>query len=158
MDYNKEPYKKKCKGCNKEFTPFNTLQKYCGYECHNKNEEPKPKKRYQLPRQRKPINKVSKKQAIVNAKYSADRIKYLSKKENQICFIDGCNRKADTIEHRAGRGLGFFDEWAKENNICKTLDQRYWAPCCLKHNLELENNPELSKKYQLSKLHNGKKY
>ena len=78
--------------------------------------------------------------------------------ENQVCFIDGCNAKANTVEHIRGRGHGYFDAWAEERGIRKTLDQRFWRPCCLHHNLELERNPELSKKYQLSKLHNGKKY
>ena len=52
---------------------------------------------------------------------------------------------------------GFADQWAKDNNISLYLDERFWKPCCLAHNLELENNPELSKKYQLSKIHHGKK-
>lgn len=94
---------------------------------------------------------------VINAKYSVLRIEFLGKKENKICFIDGCNKKANSVEHRKGRGQGYFDQWAEDNNICKTLDVRYWAACCVEHNLELENNPELSKKYQLSKIHGGKK-
>jgi hypothetical protein len=93
----------------------------------------------------KPIPKVSAKRKIDNLKYSALRIEFLGKKENQICFIDGCNKKSTTIEHRAGRiGSNF-------------LDTTTWAGCCLEHNLELENNPELSKQYQLSRIHKGKK-
>ena len=71
--------------------------------------------------------------------------------ENKKCFIEGCNSEANTIEHIMGR-KGFADEYARENNISLYLDKRFWKPCCLKHNLELENNPELSKKYQLSKI------
>ena len=103
-----------------------------------------------------PINKVSKKQKVILAKYKVQRIMFLAKPENKICFIDGCGKLATTVEHRAGR-LGYADEYAKENNIPLTLDERFWAGCCLEHNLELENNPEMSKKYQLSKIHNGKK-
>ena len=91
-----------------------------------------------------PIPKVSKKRQIENAKYSVLRIEFLNKPENRICFIDGCNKPSTTIEHRAGRGINF-------------LNTETWAGCCLEHNLELENNSELSKKYQLSKIHGGKK-
>jgi hypothetical protein len=92
-----------------------------------------------------PIPKVSKKRKIENAKYSVLRIEFLNKPENRICFIDGCNKPSTTIEHRVGR-------WGKNY-----LDTTTWAGCCLEHNLELENNSELSKKYQLSKIHGGKK-
>jgi hypothetical protein len=87
-----------------------------------------------------PIPKVSKKRQIENAKYSVLRIEFLGKPENRICFIDGCNKPSTTIEHRAGR-------WGKN-----FLDTSTWAGCCLEHNLELENNSELSKKYQFSKI------
>ena len=99
----------------------------------------------------KPISKVSKKRKVENLQYQVLRTEFLGKKENKICFIDNCNKIADTIEHTMGR-KGFADEYARENNISLYLDKRFWKPCCLKHNLELENNPELSKKYQLSKI------
>ena len=94
---------------------------------------------------KKPIRKVSKKREIENKIYSMTRKEFLLLPENRICFINGCSKPATTIEHTAGR-IG-----------SKYLDQTFWKPCCLEHNLELESNPELSKKYQLSKIHNGKK-
>jgi len=75
---------------------------------------------------------------------------------NKICFIDGCSLTATTIEHTKGR-TGYADEWARENKISLFLDERFWKGCCWKHNGELENNTELSHKYQLSKIHNGTK-
>lgn len=94
---------------------------------------------------RKPINKVSEKRKHQNSEYFAKRKEYLARTENQKCFIDGCNRIANTVEHRCGRsGVNY-------------LYESTWAPCCLQHNLELENNPELSKKYQLSRIHGGKR-
>lgn len=141
----------KNKGCENEFTPFNSIQKYCSWKCTNDNKKPSKIK------QNKPIRQVSKKQAVINSKYTVQRIQYLSKEENKNCFVDGCIRKANTVEHTRGRGKGFFDEYAEQNNIPKTLDERFWKPCCLEHNLEFERNPELSKKYQLSKLHGGRK-
>ena len=148
-----EVKKKRCQDedCENEFKQFKTTDKYCSYDCFNKNKKVSKKKDF------KPIRKKSKPQIIIDSKYSVQRIVFLGKTENEICFIDGCNKQADTVEHRKGRGRGFFDDWAEENNICKTLDERYWAGCCLFHNLELERAPELSKKYQLSKLHDGKK-
>lgn len=94
---------------------------------------------------KKPIRKISKKRGIEMKIYSRTRKEFLSLPENKICFIDGCSSIATTIEHTAGR-IG-----------SKYLDQSFWKPCCLKHNQELENNPELSNKYQLSKHHHGKK-
>ena len=88
--------------------------------------------------------------------YESERIKFLQLPANKICFIEGCNREANTIEHIAGR-KGFYDDWARDNKISLYIDVRFWKPCCLHHNLELENNPELSKQYQLSKIHGGNK-
>jgi alanine-alpha-ketoisovalerate/valine-pyruvate aminotransferase len=103
----------------------------------------------------KPIPKVSKKREQLNRIYEKVRIEVLSEAKFK-CFIDGCKNVANTCEHRMGR-KGYADEWARENNIPLLIDKRYLAPCCNFHNLELENNPELSKQYQLSKIHGGKK-
>ena len=131
---------KQCK-CGVEFQPYNSFQKFCSSACKFKYGPPVNLKLKPM----KPIPKVSKKRQIQNLQYSVLRTEFLGKKENQICFIDGCNKQATTIEHRAGR-------WGKN-----FLDTSTWAGCCLEHNLELENNPELSKQYQLSKIHGGKK-
>lgn len=149
----KEVKKKECRNpdCDVLFKPFKTTDKFCSWDCAKKSQ--KPRKSIKT----KPKRHKSKKQAVIDSKYTVQRIEFLSKPENQTCFIDGCEKTANTVEHTKGRGKGFFDEWAEQNNIPKTLDERYWKPCCLEHNLELENNPELSKKYQLSKIHDGKK-
>lgn len=76
--------------------------------------------------------------------YSELRTEFLAKPENQQCFIEGCYNPADTVEHRAGRGINY-------------LNTSTWAPCCWEHNLELERNSELSKQYQLSKITGKKK-
>ena len=133
----------KCDNC-----PYKNTDLECMMKCESKLPS-KEKKVYRIPA-------VSKKRQVENLQYSADRILFLAKQENKICFIENCNKPADTIEHTAGR-KGFYDQWAKENKISLLLDQRFWKPCCSFHNLELENNPELSKEYQLSKIHGGKK-
>lgn len=85
----------------------------------------------------------------MSSKRKKDNVIYLKLRKsfleaNTACFIEGCNKIADTIEHATGRGINY-------------LNVDTWKPCCLEHNLELENNTELSKKYQLSKIHGGKK-
>jgi hypothetical protein len=125
---------KKCKICSTEFKPHKSTDRFCSLECFKKQKKSEPKKRFDK------IPNVSKKRKIENLQYQVLRAEFLNKPENKICFIDGCNKEANTIEHRAGR-------WGKN-----FLDTSTWAGCCLEHNLELENNPELSKKYQFSKI------
>lgn len=129
----------KAEGCNNSFKPFKSTDKYCSFNCAKSDQKPKENKPF------KPIRKSSPKRAKENREYLKRRKEFLSLPENLVCFIEGCNRKATTVEHRAGRSGK------------KLLEVKYWAPCCTEHNLELENNPELSKKYQLSKLHEGNK-
>ncbi|MEE6130231.1 hypothetical protein V2E39_22725 [Chryseobacterium arthrosphaerae] len=86
------------------------------------------------------ISKVSPKRKKENREYTIKRLQFLSQPGNQRCFIEGCNNRADTVEHTAGR-------WGKNY-----LDTSTWKPCCNFHNLELERNSELSEKYQISKI------
>lgn len=134
---------KECSCCGKKFKPFKTTDKYCSPSCFYAD---KPKK----------IKKVSDKRKKENVIYSERRKVFLSLPENKVCFIDGCSSPATTIEHTKGR-IGYADDWARENGVTLFLDERFWKGCCWKHNGELERNTELSRKYQLSKLHNGKK-
>lgn len=94
---------------------------------------------------RVPIPKVSKKRQKENREYLVKRLQFLAQPGNQRCFIEGCNNRADTVEHTAGR-------WGKNY-----LDTSTWKPCCNFHNLELERNSELSEKYQISKISGKKK-
>jgi hypothetical protein len=70
------------KNCSNEFKQYNSLQKYCGSVCMNKNRKPdlKLKSLYKIP-------KVSDKRKVENAKYLVLRIEFLGKKENNICPI-----------------------------------------------------------------------
>lgn len=144
----------KCAVCGTEFNKYRTTDKYCSREHALQDQKQKQERQPKKPPVK--INQVSKKQAVLNSKYTVLRIEFLSKPENRTCFIDDCGKIADTVEHIRGR-KGFADEWARENNVPLIIDVRFFKPCCLQHNLELENNPELSKKYQLSKIHGGKK-
>jgi len=98
---------------------------------------PLKKKKYVIP-------KRSKKREAEDVVYRRESKKFLALPENKKCFIEGCDNKATTIEHSAGRGINY-------------LNISTWRPCCAFHNPELENNPKLSRKYQVSKIHGGKK-
>lgn len=148
MNYFKENI---CKLSGVVWKQYNSLQKCPCEQCKSKRKPPNLK----LKSLYKPINKVSEKRKKLNLIYEKIRIEVLSDAKFK-CFIDGCTNVANTIEHRMGR-KGFADEWAKENNIPLLIDKRFLAACCLQHNGELETNPELSKQYQLSKIHGGKK-
>ncbi len=144
---------KQCKdlGCDNYFTPYKSTNKYCSRECFNKNQTPN----LQLKLIYKPIKKVSDKRKKLNSIYEKVRIEILSEAKF-VCFIDECKNVANTIEHLAGR-VGFYDDWARENNIPLLIDKRFLKPCCLAHNGELETNPELSRKYQYSRVSGKKK-
>lgn len=126
---------------------------YFGQKFRNQLADPKPEPKQKV---KKGIKKVSDKRQKENREYQKGRIVFLSLPENKKCFIDGCKRTANTIEHTKGR-RGYADKWARDNGITLLMDKRFWKSCCVKHNLELESNVALSKEYQLSKLHEGKK-
>ncbi len=149
-----------CIYCGNRFElRYRTTERFCSRSCaysqYFENKKFKPIEKVPT-RKRKPIRKVSKKLAKLTRQYNKLRRVFLLKPENMICFIGGCGARATTVEHRKGR-KGFGDYWARVNDIPLLIDERFWAPCCHAHNLELENNGELSMKYQLSKLHGGKK-
>lgn len=147
----------RCKHCNNKFEPTVFLQKFCeSPDCKTAEKEwQKDKVLGTVKKTPKPIPKVSEKRKLENRDYEKIRIEVLTEAKFK-CFIDGCKNVANTCEHRMGR-KGFADQWARDNNIPLLVDKRFLAACCNYHNLELENNPELSKQYQLSKIHGGKK-
>jgi len=137
---------KVCRVSGKEWKQYNSFQK-CPC-CNHSKPKPKEVKKYVIP-------KVSEKRKQLNPIYEKIRIEILSEAKF-VCFIEGCKNVANTIEHLMGR-KGFADQWARDNNIPLLIDKRFLKPCCYYHNIEFENNPELSKQYQLSRIHQGKK-
>jgi len=136
---------KKCRNCKQPFQIFKSTDVYCSKECYKEHYTPKINLKPM-----KNIPKVSEKRKVINKIYESVRIEVLTEAKFK-CFIDGCANVANTIEHTAGR-IGFYDEEARNNNIPLIIDKRFLKACCLHHNGELENNPELSRKYQLSKI------
>jgi len=136
-----------CKVSGQEWKQYNSLQK-CPC-CINSRSLPK-----QIPK-KYVISKVSEKRKQINTVYEKLRIEILSEAKF-VCFIEGCKNVANTIEHLAGR-KGFYDQWARDNDIPLLIDKRFLQPCCWAHNGELETNSELAKKYQYSKISGIKK-
>lgn len=132
--------------CDTLFKMYNSLQPYCSFECQ------KEYKGLKKIKSQTKINPYSVKRSKETKIYHARRIVFLSK--HPFCTIksDKCTHNATTIEHSAGR-KGYYDDWARDNNISLYLDERFWKAACNSCNLELENNSELSKKHQLSKIH-----
>ncbi len=130
------------------------MKNFIKLNCQRFTPDPKPEPKVKA--KPKAIKKFSDKRQANEREYNFNRKEYLSLPENKKCFVEGCKASANTVEHLMGR-KGYADDFARENDLPLLLDERFWKPCCLKHNLEFENNPELSKKYQLSKIHGGKK-
>ena len=148
----KTKYMPRCLNCREKFIATYFLQKHCSnVDCKS------AEKKYQedirsgtTVKNVKSIPKVSEKRKVLNKDYEKIRIEILVNAQFK-CFIDGCTNVANTIEHLMGR-KGFADQWARDNDIPLLNDRRYLRPCCMAHNGELETNPELSKKYQFSKI------
>lgn len=87
----------------------------------------------------KPIPKVSKKRAVENAKYTVQRIIFMSKPENKICPINGTHT---TDVHHVKKRIGFADEWARINNIPLLLDERHWLAVSRLGHIWIHDNPE----------------
>jgi len=116
---------------------------------------PDPKKPPTEKKKPQPIKKQSAKNIRNTREYSEGRKIFLAMPENKWCYVEGCGKRANTVDHIMGRE-GFADDHARTNNIPLLLDERYWKPCCLEHNLEMETNQELKNKYHLSQIHGGK--
>jgi hypothetical protein len=149
----KQKTHKICKNpdCGKEFKLHRTTDQFCSPGCQNLCKPPKEKKVYQLPRSTKPINKKSKKQAVLDSKYLVVRIQFLSKPENQICPVT--KQRATEVHHKKGR-KGFADQWARDNNISLIIDDRFFLGVSRDGHEAIENNPEWAKEngYSLNRI------
>jgi len=143
---------KDCKNCGIPFKMYRTTDICCSPKCYAEY------KNISISKVFNPIEPMGEKRTIEKMQYDVDRLVYLAKPENKLCRIKGtnCTVKATTIEHTMGR-KGYADENKRAAGITLYLDKDYWLPACCSCNTELENNPELSIKFQLSKIHGGTK-
>jgi hypothetical protein len=138
----------KCVICKNRFTPIrSSLEKSCQTESCRIEwalQVVKKQKEKQLSSEikKKPINKVSNKLRIEHLKYSAQRIVFLGKKENQICPIT--KKQTTDIHHKKGR----------EGSLL--LDESYWIALSREGHKYVEEHPIWAKDngYSLSRLSN----
>lgn len=64
-------------------------------------------------------------------------------------FVHDCTGEI-TCHHMAGRGEDFYDEWAAENNVPRTLDERLWKPLCINAHRYIEEHPHFAWENQYS--------
>lgn len=141
---------RKCKISGFVWKQYNSLQKCPCNDCVKEREE---KKKPPVFKPKTPIKKVSDKRKKEQPIYDLKRILFLRKEENKHCVIQGtyCTGIATTVEHSAGR-TGYYDDWARDNDISLLIDERFFKPSCSNCNIELENNTALSLKHQVSKI------
>lgn len=142
-----ESKNKTCKdpNCGKSFKPYNSLQKYCSWECTNRN------KKKTSPKKVKRIPKISKKQSDMLLKYKKIRIEFLSHPENKYCPVTGY--RATEIHHKMGK-IGFADDWAREFNVPLLIDERYFLAVSRVGHNRIELNPEWAKENNYSENRN----
>ena len=90
----RSPKEKICE-CGNHFIQYNSLKKYCSFNC-----EKKYKPHSQNLKQKTPIRKVSVKQDKLNKIYSKLRIEFLSLPENQICPITKQQKRKFSERHQ----------------------------------------------------------
>lgn len=143
---------KQCRaeGCENEFKPYYSTEKYCSVLCaiESKEASEKRKKRARIKRKAY-ISPISKKRQVLNSKYSVARAEFLEKKENKKCPIT--NEDATEIHHIKGR-TGYADNWARENNVPLLIDKRYFLAVSRKGHRLIEENPEWAKKQGYSEV------
>lgn len=128
----------KCLDCPPDAPYRPLIAKRCQTHYRSYRAKVNAEKNPKVVKARKPIPKESKKRAVLNAKYTVQKIVFMSKPENKICPITGTPA---TDVHHVKKRIGFADSWARINNIPLLLDERYWlAVSRVGHNW-IHNNP-----------------
>lgn len=91
----------------------------------------------------KPINQFSKKRAKIEQRYIARLRVWKRGKKCAASFAHDCSGGI-TCHHMMGRGEQPHDEWAAENDIPLTLDERFWLPVCLTAHRYIEEHPKFA--------------
>lgn len=104
-----EVKQKKCKCCNSLFTPYKSTDRYCSYNCANKDQKhtKQSEKRSIATKKRTKIRINSTKREAEMSLYSKLRKIFLSKEENKYCPVAsrvfGKRILATETHHKAGR-------------------------------------------------------
>lgn len=95
-----------------------------------------------LPEEKEPIKKQSEEMKRLMAIYVRQKMKWI---KGKMCAVLK-NVPATDVHHSAGRSINeFYDEWARERNICLLLDERFWIPVSREGHIEIENRPDWAK-------------
>lgn len=78
----------------------------------------------------KAINKMSAKSGKVNQRYLTRLRTWKKGKKCEAHFVHDCSTVI-TCHHMCGKGNHYHDEWAEENDVPLTCDERFWKPLCL---------------------------
>lgn len=143
--------KKTCRadGCDNKFTPGNSLDKYCSFNCAkpylkpiNRSgiKPPGPDKRERIVR--KPIKVMSAKMKTQLAKYHRLKIKFMERPENKHCPVNG--QATTDVHHKMGR-VGFADQSARDKDIPLLLDERFWLAVSRSGHRWIEEHPTQAK-------------
>lgn len=90
------------------------------------------------------INSRSVKGKEVDRKYIARLRTWKRGKKCVATFKHDCGGPL-TCHHQHGRSDNtFHDEWAEQNGIVLTLDERFWIPVCLDAHRIITDNPKLA--------------
>jgi len=113
-----------CSECN-EFKPLERNGK-----CGSCNHAARKAVRVRPSDNNTPINKMSDKTATVTRKYMSRLKTWKRGKKCAATFPHDCSDQI-TCHHMMGRGNHFHDEWAEENQVELTRDERFWLPVCI---------------------------
>jgi hypothetical protein len=144
---------KKCRadGCDNEFIPRKSFDKYCCYDCAKPYIKPlerqpierkTPIKAKRTRIQRTPVKAVSTKQKKLLAKYHRIRLAFLNRPENKVCPVT--KQPTTEVHHKQGR-VGYADEFARDNDIPLLLDERFFLGVSRSGHRWIEEHPEQAK-------------
>jgi hypothetical protein len=120
-----EKKKKLCNNCNTEQFIWKNDKgsRYCK-NCWYRSKEKSSK-----PLQRKPINKKSKKMAILDSAYTKLRKRFME--DNPMCqaALPGCNHNSTDVHHKKGRGTNYLtvSTWMSVCRQCHTYIEEHPA-------------------------------
>jgi hypothetical protein len=98
------------------------------------------------------IEKRSSKGKEVDKKYVARLRTWKRGKKCVANFAHDCSDHI-TCHHQHGRSDDVFhDEWAEQNGIVLTLDERFWLPLCLDAHRYITDNPKFAHEHGYSYL------
>ncbi len=89
------------------------------------------------------MNRLSQKGKDLEKRYLSQLRTWKKGKKCAAKFAHDCSNQI-TCHHMAGRGSGYYDEYATEKEIPLTLDVRFWLPVCLNAHQYITEHPKFA--------------